>query len=160
MGILRDNRDSVMAMLEAFVYDPLISWRLVAESGGYLKQIIKQLFKIAIKIGNDGVVVKGVTEAADLRSGAEDNPSISGSKDTVSALVSQLSQSLADVQESHNDNNTIPLRAEVELVDSIVDGLDSNNNSKSINGEGDSGKDGKRKFKDGDELSNQQLNTR
>lgn len=32
MGILRDNRDSVMAMLEAFVHDPLISWRLMADS--------------------------------------------------------------------------------------------------------------------------------
>jgi phosphatidylinositol kinase/protein kinase (PI-3 family) len=32
MKILRDNQDSVMAMLEAFVYDPLISWRLVAEN--------------------------------------------------------------------------------------------------------------------------------
>ncbi len=29
--MLRDNRDSVMAMLEAFVYDPLISWRLLAK---------------------------------------------------------------------------------------------------------------------------------
>ncbi len=29
MSVLRDNRDSVMAMLEAFVYDPLISWRLL-----------------------------------------------------------------------------------------------------------------------------------
>jgi phosphatidylinositol kinase/protein kinase (PI-3 family) len=29
MRVLRDNRDSVMAMLEAFVYDPLISWRLL-----------------------------------------------------------------------------------------------------------------------------------
>lgn len=28
---MRDNRDSVMAMLEAFAYDPLISWRLVAQ---------------------------------------------------------------------------------------------------------------------------------
>jgi hypothetical protein len=28
--VLRDNRDSVMAMLEAFVFDPLISWRLLA----------------------------------------------------------------------------------------------------------------------------------
>lgn len=27
--MLRDNKDSVMAMLEAFVYDPLISWRLL-----------------------------------------------------------------------------------------------------------------------------------
>jgi FKBP12-rapamycin complex-associated protein len=28
---MRDNRDSVMAMLEAFVYDPLISWRLLGK---------------------------------------------------------------------------------------------------------------------------------
>jgi phosphatidylinositol kinase/protein kinase (PI-3 family) len=28
MAVLRDNRDSLVAMLEAFVYDPLISWRL------------------------------------------------------------------------------------------------------------------------------------
>jgi serine/threonine-protein kinase mTOR len=31
MDILRANRNSVMAMLEAFVYDPLISWRLLAQ---------------------------------------------------------------------------------------------------------------------------------
>ena len=29
MKVLRDNKDSVMAMLEAFVYDPLISWKLL-----------------------------------------------------------------------------------------------------------------------------------
>jgi phosphatidylinositol kinase/protein kinase (PI-3 family) len=29
MNVLRDNKDSVMAMLEAFVYDPLISWKLL-----------------------------------------------------------------------------------------------------------------------------------
>ena len=29
MSVLRDSRDSLVAMLEAFVYDPLISWRLV-----------------------------------------------------------------------------------------------------------------------------------
>jgi len=28
MNVLRDSRDSLVAMLEAFVYDPLISWRL------------------------------------------------------------------------------------------------------------------------------------
>lgn len=32
MSILRKNRDSVMAMLEAFVYDPLISWRLLGQN--------------------------------------------------------------------------------------------------------------------------------
>jgi len=34
MGVLRDSRDSLVAMLEAFVYDPLISWRLVGLSSG------------------------------------------------------------------------------------------------------------------------------
>lgn len=29
MTVLRENRDSLLAMLEAFLYDPLISWRLV-----------------------------------------------------------------------------------------------------------------------------------
>lgn len=29
MAVLRDNKDSLMAMLEAFVYDPLISWKLL-----------------------------------------------------------------------------------------------------------------------------------
>lgn len=29
MRVLRDNRDSLMAVLEAFVYDPLINWRLL-----------------------------------------------------------------------------------------------------------------------------------
>ena len=28
MSVLRDSRDSLVAMLEAFIYDPLISWRL------------------------------------------------------------------------------------------------------------------------------------
>ena len=34
MSVLRSSRDSLVAMLEAFVYDPLISWRLVDLSPG------------------------------------------------------------------------------------------------------------------------------
>lgn len=36
MRVLPENNDSLMAVLEAFVYDPLISWRLTAgqEPGG------------------------------------------------------------------------------------------------------------------------------
>ncbi|KAI9000239.1 armadillo-type protein [Gaertneriomyces semiglobifer] len=30
MSVLRDNKDSLMAVLEAFVYDPLINWRLLS----------------------------------------------------------------------------------------------------------------------------------
>lgn len=29
MRVLRDNKESVMAVLEAFVHDPLINWRLL-----------------------------------------------------------------------------------------------------------------------------------
>ena len=29
MEVLRDNKDSLMAVLEAFVYDPLLNWRLM-----------------------------------------------------------------------------------------------------------------------------------
>lgn len=29
MQVLRDNKESLMAVLEAFVYDPLINWRLM-----------------------------------------------------------------------------------------------------------------------------------
>jgi phosphatidylinositol kinase/protein kinase (PI-3 family) len=29
MNVLRDNKESLMAVLEAFVYDPLINWRLM-----------------------------------------------------------------------------------------------------------------------------------
>ena len=31
---MRGNKDSVMAMLEAFAYDPLISWRLLVPEAG------------------------------------------------------------------------------------------------------------------------------
>ena len=33
MAVLRDSRSSLMALLEAFIHDPLIGWRLVAEGG-------------------------------------------------------------------------------------------------------------------------------
>ena len=35
MRVLRSNKESLMAVLEAFVYDPLITWRLIkTENGG------------------------------------------------------------------------------------------------------------------------------
>jgi FKBP12-rapamycin complex-associated protein len=32
MKVLRDNRESLMAVLEAFLYDPLLNWRLLTFS--------------------------------------------------------------------------------------------------------------------------------
>jgi|HubBroStandDraft_1064217.scaffolds.fasta_scaffold2735647_1 phosphatidylinositol kinase/protein kinase (PI-3 family) len=31
MRVLRDNKESLMAVLEAFVYDPLINWKLALQ---------------------------------------------------------------------------------------------------------------------------------
>lgn len=31
MKVLRDNKESLMAVLEALVYDPLINWRLLQD---------------------------------------------------------------------------------------------------------------------------------
>ena len=44
MAVLRNNKDSVMAMLEAFVHDPLINWRLLqtADAGALTAQAQQQ----------------------------------------------------------------------------------------------------------------------
>jgi len=34
MTVLRNNKDSLMAVLEAFVYDPLLNWRLMEAGVG------------------------------------------------------------------------------------------------------------------------------
>lgn len=39
MRVLRDSRESLMAVLEAFVYDPLINWRLLAKKQASLDQV-------------------------------------------------------------------------------------------------------------------------
>ncbi len=38
MEVLRDNKDSLMAVLEAFVYDPLIAWRLMPNAAGVTRE--------------------------------------------------------------------------------------------------------------------------
>lgn len=42
MRVLRENRESLMAVLEAFVHDPLIGHRLVGQSGADANQVNQQ----------------------------------------------------------------------------------------------------------------------
>ncbi len=42
LKVLRDNKDSLMAVLEAFVYDPLLNWRLIETEGGKKKKAKNQ----------------------------------------------------------------------------------------------------------------------
>jgi phosphatidylinositol kinase/protein kinase (PI-3 family) len=76
MGVLRDNRDSLIAMLEAFVYDPLISWRLTGnkdekEAGagaGEMKETDKA--KTAENGSDNGAKAEAEAAAAALASAA------------------------------------------------------------------------------------------
>jgi len=43
MRVLRDNKESLMAVLEAFVYDPLINWRLMPTKGDTRRPTGEQL---------------------------------------------------------------------------------------------------------------------
>lgn len=42
MRVLRDNKESIMAVLEAFVHDPLINWRLINTGMSLQKAAVKQ----------------------------------------------------------------------------------------------------------------------
>jgi len=52
MSVLRDSRDSLVAMLEAFIYDPLISWRLADLSES---QLSDQLSGVPIPVDDSSV---------------------------------------------------------------------------------------------------------
>ena len=51
MEVLRDNRESLMAVLEAFVYDPLLAWRLTAtnQPGGRVGDAVQEVSDEAYK---------------------------------------------------------------------------------------------------------------
>jgi FKBP12-rapamycin complex-associated protein len=50
MSVLRDYRDSLIAMLEAFVHDPLISWRLLGVSYIYIYSYIDMVHRDIVYI--------------------------------------------------------------------------------------------------------------
>lgn len=60
MTVLRDSRDSLVAMLEAFVYDPLISWRLADLSPGTSMGVGDQTNNPAQFQGAAGIAASGV----------------------------------------------------------------------------------------------------
>ena len=54
MSVLRESRDSLVAMLEAFVYDPLISWRLVDIDEEKENRASPDADNLALVAGDDG----------------------------------------------------------------------------------------------------------
>ena len=59
MRVLRSNRDSVMAMLEAFVHDPLMNWRLI-----FTDTDVQEVIKKAAEESADGAGGPAAPEAA------------------------------------------------------------------------------------------------
>jgi len=64
MFVLRENRDSLVATLEAFVHDPLISWRLLNTTAD----------KKAVKKGPEGVKPAAATATAAVGGGSGEVP--------------------------------------------------------------------------------------
>ena len=48
MEVLRKNKDSLMAVLEAFVYDPLLAWRLIENKPKVQSSINVLIFRVYI----------------------------------------------------------------------------------------------------------------
>jgi phosphatidylinositol kinase/protein kinase (PI-3 family) len=52
MQVLRNNRDSVIALLQAFIYDPLINWRLLATKEDSDKEVLRSTASTSSFYGN------------------------------------------------------------------------------------------------------------
>ena len=99
MSVLRDNRDSVMAMLEAFVYDPLISWRLLANKEAPVDKITAEdqgntsvMDKVSEEIvGNSAIDVDDEDSPMKNSLAVDGNPA-------KSLMVSNQNQSMRDLK--------------------------------------------------------------
>ncbi|XP_065216693.1 serine/threonine-protein kinase mTOR isoform X2 [Planococcus citri] len=78
MSVLHRNKDSLMAVLEAFVYDPLLNWRLI-EGGGHA--------------GANGIVVVRSSKGSNSTPSA---PSVSAVSEAVNSDADTLSDAAAN----------------------------------------------------------------
>jgi len=83
LRVVRENRDSLMAMLEAFVYDPLISWRLLAR----------------------GSEVEGMDEGKEDEKEEEEEEEDEGGN-----MVSQLTHALEEKAKDDEENQKMNIR--------------------------------------------------
>lgn len=105
MGVLRENRDSLLAMLEAFVYDPLISWRLLGQAPET----------------EPSVAATAVTERIDTSSTISNANESGGNPDNSSAIVRERRNSHGMLHQPITEGNNEDGDDEIERVgDSLV----------------------------------------
>lgn len=65
MKVLRDNKESLLAVLEAFVYDPLISWRLMQTNDGKrIEGLIEPFSSPVSRFDSTSFILDNTTELA------------------------------------------------------------------------------------------------
>lgn len=93
MSVLRRNKDSLMAVLEAFVYDPLLNWRLI-EGGA-----------VAAGVGKSVVDVGGGVAGRSKVSLSDATPTVS----LTSGGTSDSTSSINTLSEMANNNNSLKI---------------------------------------------------
>ena len=117
MNILRDNRNSVMAMLEAFVYDPLISWRLLAQDSDAttVASAVTNAVEKAVRQSMDAptpTVGSPATEIGPVRSEMETESRMKSeppTRDNLPKLLRLKSNVMESSQETLNSRSPHPL---------------------------------------------------
>jgi len=92
MEVLRNNRDSLMAVLEAFVHDPLINWRLLMDN-----ENVPVTESVPVKKDYEGLNEKALKEAYELS--MQGGVSLTASK---SLLMGKSGMSLSQMARVHS----------------------------------------------------------
>lgn len=121
MSVLHRNKDSVMAVLEAFVYDPLLNWRLVDTGGRINRSNTNDVGSMSVgfsRVDQDmllshSIIVskKGIASPEVLGDGSE--PEIVKNKKAV-AIINRVRQKLTGNDFSLDE--TLTIQKQVDLL--------------------------------------------
>lgn len=100
LEVLRNNKDSLMAVLEAFVYDPLLNWRLMDTAPKTKRSVARSE---SISTGHDPIVIDTL-EPVDVKSHEPSTKKVASSRRTSSHMESQQLQQLQQQQSSFDVN--------------------------------------------------------
>lgn len=117
LRVLRRNRSSVMAMLEAFVYDPLVNWRLHPAKGNRTTAFNSNYTHL--KIGSDGAMSGSLGILASLSESGAFESSISNGSYGLAGLPKRPSR---DFAEAETPNQTLNERA-LAVIQRVSDKL-------------------------------------
>lgn len=138
MAVLRDNRDSLVAMLEAFVYDPLISWRLLSQEANNEKD--QSISTDSSELSNDNVSKEGLSTSSSRR-----GVSFATSMSVTNETIVEATEEVTDDEKGNHDDEGIKSdynkdrKSKLKMysdIQNMVANMNSNSRIASITGEG------------------------